>query len=65
MGAARQKSLRTNDVAGDGTATAILLAQAIVREGLRNRAGDPMILRRAFRPPLTRPWPPQANPASP
>ncbi len=29
---------KTNDVAGDGTTTATLLAQAIIREGLKNLA---------------------------
>ncbi|HXG35706.1 MAG TPA: chaperonin GroEL [Dehalococcoidia bacterium] len=33
---AREVSTKTNDVAGDGTTTATVLAQAIVREGLRN-----------------------------
>lgn len=34
----RQAASRTNDVAGDGTTTAVVLAHAIVREGLRNVA---------------------------
>src|SRR4030095_12418 len=34
----RQVAAPTNDVAGDGTTTATVLAQAIVREGLRNVA---------------------------
>src|SRR6266705_2914541 len=40
----------TNDVAGDGTTTATVLAQAIVNEGLRNLAAgaNPMILRRGL-----------------
>jgi len=32
---------KTNDIAGDGTTTATVLAQAIVREGLRNVAPVP------------------------
>ena len=34
----REVSTKTNDVAGDGTTTATLLAQAMVREGLKNLA---------------------------
>ena len=34
----KEVATKTNDVAGDGTTTATLLAQAIVREGLRNVA---------------------------
>ena len=32
----RQAAAKTNDVAGDGTTTATVLAQAIIKEGLRN-----------------------------
>ena len=35
----KEVSTKTNDVAGDGTTTATLLAQAIIREGLRNKRG--------------------------
>lgn len=44
----KQVSVKTNDVAGDGTTTAALLAQAIFREGLKNVAAgaNPMILRK-------------------
>ena len=44
----KEVATKTNDVAGDGTTTATLLAQAIVREGLRNLAAgaNPMVLRR-------------------
>ena len=49
MGAqiAKEAATKTNDVAGDGTTTAIVLAQAIVREGLKNIAAgaNPIILR--------------------
>ena len=52
MGAqlAKEVSIRTNDVAGDGTTTATVLAQAIVSEGLRNVAAgaDPMALKRGL-----------------
>ena len=52
MGAqlAKEVSIRTNDVAGDGTTTATVLAQAIVREGMRNVAAgaDPMALKRGL-----------------
>ena len=50
MGAqiAREASENTNDKAGDGTTTSILLAQAIVNEGFRNisSGANPMVLRR-------------------
>src|SRR5918995_141161 len=36
----REVATATNDVAGDGTTTATVLAQAIVREGLKNVAAD-------------------------
>lgn len=44
----REVSVKTNDVAGDGTTTAALLAQAIVREGLKNVAAgaNPIILKK-------------------
>lgn len=46
----REVSSRTNDVAGDGTTTAAVLAQAIVREGLKNVAAgaDPMGVKRGI-----------------
>jgi chaperonin GroEL len=46
----KEVATRTNDVAGDGTTTATVLAQAIVTEGLRNLAAgaNPMILRRGL-----------------
>src|SRR4029079_18104579 len=45
----KEVATKTNDVAGDGTTTATVLAQAMVHEGLRNVAAgaNPMILRRA------------------
>lgn len=52
MGAQLLKEVasKTNDVAGDGTTTATLLAQAIVREGLKNVAAgaNPMILKKGI-----------------
>ncbi len=52
MGAQMVKEVasRTNDVAGDGTTTATVLAQAIVREGLKNVAAgaNPMDLKRGI-----------------
>ena len=46
----KEVATKTNDVAGDGTTTATLLAQAIVREGLKNVAAgaNPMVLRRGI-----------------
>jgi len=46
----KEVATKTNDVAGDGTTTATLLAQAIVREGLKNVAAgaNPMILKRGI-----------------
>ena len=46
----KQAATKTNDVAGDGTTTATVLAQAIVSEGLRNLAAgaNPMLLKRGI-----------------
>ena len=46
----KEVSTKTNDVAGDGTTTACLLAQAIIREGLKNVAAgaNPMIVRKGL-----------------
>ena len=46
----KEVATKTNDVAGDGTTTATLLAQAMVREGLRNLAAgaNPMILKKGI-----------------
>src|SRR6188472_321698 len=45
----REVATSTNDVAGDGTTTATVLAQAIVREGLKNvAAANPMALKRGI-----------------
>ncbi|MFN2557830.1 MAG: chaperonin GroEL [Nitriliruptorales bacterium] len=52
MGAqlAKEVATKTNDVAGDGTTTATVLAQAMVREGMRNVAAgaNPMLLKRGM-----------------
>lgn len=52
MGAQLMKevSIKTNDVAGDGTTTACVLAQAIIKEGLKNVAAgaNPMILKKGI-----------------
>jgi len=46
----KEVATKTNDVAGDGTTTATLLAQAIVREGMKNVAAgaNPMVIRRGI-----------------
>jgi chaperonin GroEL len=46
----KEVATKTNDTAGDGTTTATLLAQAIVREGMKNVAAgaNPMILKRGI-----------------
>ena len=47
----KEVATKTNDVAGDGTTTATLLAQAIIREGLKNVAAgaNPMVLKKGIR----------------
>ncbi len=46
----KEVATKTNDIAGDGTTTATLLAQAIVREGLKNVAAgaNPMVLKKGI-----------------
>ncbi|MBA1333975.1 MAG: Heat shock protein 60 family chaperone GroEL [Firmicutes bacterium] len=46
----KEVATKTNDVAGDGTTTATLLAQAIIREGLKNVAAgaNPMVLKKGI-----------------
>lgn len=46
----KQVSIKTNDVAGDGTTTATVLAQAMVKEGVKNIAAgaDPMAIKRGI-----------------
>jgi chaperonin GroEL len=58
MGAqlAKEVATKTNDVAGDGTTTATVLAQAMVREGLRNVAAgaSPMALKKGIEAAVAR-----------
>jgi chaperonin GroEL len=52
---AKEVATKTNDVAGDGTTTATVLAQAMVHEGLRNVAAgaDPLALKRGMEAAVT------------
>ena len=47
----KEVSIKTNDVAGDGTTTATLLAQALVREGMKNVAAgaNPMVVKKGIK----------------
>ncbi len=47
----KEVATKTNDIAGDGTTTATLLAQALIREGLKNVAAgaNPMIVRKGIK----------------
>ena len=65
----KEAATKTNDVAGDGTTTATVLAQAIVNEGLKNvtAGANPMLLKRgieagrdADRRTPSRTWPPRS-----
>src|SRR5919205_975958 len=46
----KEVATKTNDVAGDGTTTATVLAQAIIREGLKNvtAGANPMVIRKGI-----------------
>ena len=46
----KEVATKTNDVAGDGTTTATLLAQALVREGMKNVAAgaNPMVVKKGI-----------------
>ena len=46
----KEVATKTNDVAGDGTTTATLLAQALIREGMKNvtAGANPMIVRKGI-----------------
>ena len=46
----KEVTIKTNDVAGDGTTTATLLAQALIREGMKNvtAGANPMVLKRGI-----------------
>lgn len=52
----REVATKTNDVAGDGTTTATLLAQAIIKAGLKNLAAgsNPMILQKGIKKAVTK-----------
>jgi chaperonin GroEL len=51
----KEAATKTNDIAGDGTTTSVVLAQAIVHEGLRNIAAgaNPMLLKRGLEKGVT------------
>jgi len=51
----KEAATKTNDVAGDGTTTATVLAQAIINEGFRNIAAgaDPMVIKRGIETAVT------------
>ena len=46
----KEVSTKTNDIAGDGTTTAVVLAQAMIREGLKNLAAgaNPIVLKKGI-----------------
>ena len=46
----KEDSIKTNDIAGDGTTTATLLAQALIREGMKNvtAGANPMVLKKGI-----------------
>ena len=46
----KEVATKTNDVAGDGTTTAAVLAQALIREGMKNVAAgaNPMVMRKGI-----------------
>ena len=52
----KEVATKTNDVAGDGTTTATILAQAMIQEGMRNVAAgaNPMILKRGIEKAVTK-----------
>lgn len=51
----KEVATKTNDVAGDGTTTATVLAQAIIREGLKNvtAGANPILLRKGIQKAVT------------
>ena len=57
----KEVATKTNDVAGDGTTTATLLAQALIREGMKNVAAgaNPMVVQEGH--PEARPTPPSRS----
>ena len=52
----KEVSIKTNDVAGDGTTTATVLAQAMIREGMKNVAAgaNPMVLKKGIQKEICR-----------
>ena len=52
----REVATKTNDAAGDGTTTATLLAQALVREGMKNvtAGANPMVIRTGIKKEIGR-----------
>ncbi len=52
----KEVATKTNDAAGDGTTTATLLAQALIREGMKNvtAGANPMVLRKAMKKAVDR-----------
>jgi chaperonin GroEL len=61
----REVASKTSDIAGDGTTTATVLAEAIYREGLKNvtAGANPMSLKRGIDKAVEpSPWPCQASP---
>ena len=64
----KEVSTKTNDVAGDGTTTATLLAQAIIHEGLKNlvAGANPVVMNKGAWPRPPRPlWKPSRRTPSP
>jgi len=51
----KEASIRTNDLAGDGTTTACLLAQSIIKEGIKNctAGANPVILKKGIKKAVT------------
>lgn len=54
----REVAAKTNDVAGDGTTTATVLAQAMVNEGMKNLAAgaNPIVLRKGMKKRQMQQW---------
>ena len=54
-GLIKEVATKTNDAAGDGTTTATLLAQAFIREGMKNvtAGANPMVLKKVLKKLLT------------
>ena len=54
----KEAAVKTNDAAGDGTTTSVVLAQAIIHEGFKNVAAgaDPMAMKRGIEKPCWAGW---------